>query len=282
MTQAKLRSTGLGPLPLVLCALALTTKLLLPAVVAAGDEEPFPYELDTGREIGLVGAGAALLAVGLVVSANQDALTPAQIAELDREDVNGFDRSSTWRWSPAAATASNILVGLTLMAPLSLAVTEPGSQRAGTVLTMYGETLLLNGGIVTMLKGLVNRTRPYAYNDDPDISMEQRTSHDTVLSFPSGHTANAFAAAVFMSTVYGRLHPDGSGRAWVWAGSLTAAAGVGYLRYAAGKHYPTDIIAGAVIGSLVGWLVPKLHEQDITAPGDPATKGFSLSYGFRF
>ena len=165
---------------------------------------------------------------------------------------------------------------------LSLAVTEPGSRHAGTVLTMYGETLLLNGGIVAMLKGLVNRTRPYAYNDDPDISMEQRTSHDTVLSFPSGHTANAFAAAVFMSTVYGRLHPDGSGRAWVWVGSLTAAAGVGYLRYAAGKHYPTDIIAGAVIGSLVGWLVPKLHEQDITAPGDPATKGFSLSYGFRF
>jgi membrane-associated phospholipid phosphatase len=65
---------------------------------------------------------------------------------------------------------------------------------------------------------------------------------------------------VFFSSVYAKLHPASSANTWVWAGSLTLAAATGYLRYQAGKHYPTDIIGGAIIGSLIGWGVPKLHE----------------------
>jgi membrane-associated phospholipid phosphatase len=40
---------------------------------------------------------------------------------------------------------------------------------------------------------------------------------------------------------------------------LGTAAAVGGLRIAAGKHFPTDILAGAAVGSLVGYLVPRLH-----------------------
>ena len=42
-------------------------------------------------------------------------------------------------------------------------------------------------------------------------------------SFPSGHTANAFAAAVFLGTVHDRLYPDSGAGAWVWAGGLATA-----------------------------------------------------------
>ena len=262
-------------------AVLLVIAVLASATARAGDDT-FPYDTDTGREVGLVGAGAALLTVGLLLGAGQDTLTAVEVAALDRADVNAFDRPATYRWSPDAARASDILVTVAMVAPLSLAVTEPGRQNAGTLVTMYGETVLLNVGLVTTLKSLFGRVRPYAYNDDPEIGMDLRTSDDAVHSFPSGHTANAFAAAVFTSTVYGRMHPDGSGRGWVWAGSLTVATTVGVLRYAAGKHFPTDIIAGAAIGSLVGWAVPKLHERDIAVAGDAATKGLSLSYGFRF
>ncbi len=48
----------------------------------------------------------------------------------------------------------------------------------------------------------------------------------------------------------------------MWAGSLTLAATTGYMRYQGGKHFPTDIISGAIIGSLAGWGVPKLHEVE--------------------
>lgn len=270
-----------GAVLLFVGVLALGARGLVPAMAHAGDD-PFPYETDTSREVGLFGAGAALLTIGLLAGSSQDALTEDGVVALDRADVNAFDRPATYRWSPDAGRASDILVTVAMVAPLSLAVTEPGNKHAGTLVTMYGETVLLNMGLVTTIKALVGRVRPYAYNDDPDISMDLRTSDDAVHSFPSGHTANAFAAAVFTSTVYGKMHPDGSGRTWVWAGSLTVATTVGVLRYAAGKHFPTDIIAGAAIGSLVGWAVPALHEKDIAVAGDAAGKGLSLSYGFRF
>ena len=266
---------------LLVGTLACGARGLVPAVARAGDD-PFPYDTDTSREVGLFGAGAALLTAGLLIDASREALTADQVAALDRADVNAFDRPATYRWSPDAARASDILVTVAMVAPLSLAVTEPGSRDAGTLVTMYGETVLLNAGLVSTLKGLFGRVRPYAYNDDPDIGMDLRTGNSAVRSFPSGHTADAFAAAVFTSTVYGRMHPDGDGRTWVWAGSLTVATAVGVLRYAAGRHFPTDIIAGAAVGSLVGWAVPELHRNDPADGGDAAGKGFSLSYGFRF
>ena len=48
---------------------------------------------------------------------------------------------------------------------------------------------------------------------------------------------------------------------------MAAAATTGYLRYAAGRHYPTDILAGAAMGAFVGYIVPSLHELEADGPG---------------
>jgi membrane-associated phospholipid phosphatase len=42
-------------------------------------------------------------------------------------------------------------------------------------------------------------------------------------------------------------------------GSLFLASVVGYLRYEAGEHFPTDIVAGAVAGSAIGYAIPWMH-----------------------
>ena len=78
-------------------------------------------------------------------------------------------------------------------------------------------------------------------------------------SFFSRHTSLAFASAVFLATTHDAYYPDSEARPYVWAGSLLAAAAVGWMRYEAGEHFPTDIIAGAVVGSAVGYAVPRLH-----------------------
>ncbi len=64
------------------------------------------------------------------------------------------------------------------------------------------------------------------------------------LSFPSGHAANAIAAAVVFSRVWRR------GRAVVWV----AAAVVAVARVYLGVHYPLDAVAGSVTGALCGWV----------------------------
>jgi membrane-associated phospholipid phosphatase len=86
---------------------------------------------------------------------------------------------------------------------------------------------------------------------------------------------------MFTGEVYARLNPDDPGRHWVRGGSLALAAVTGWLRVRAGRHYPTDVLAGAALGSLIGWLVPRLHEVDHPGGGaDKAAPG--LTFAFRF
>lgn len=247
-----------GAVSHVLFASCLATCLLSASTGAAAAQIP-PYTLETRQEIVLTTAGLAMLIASVPVQSSQEPLTPAEIDALDPADINPFDRPATEQWSPNAKTGSDVLVMTLLASPVVLAATESGRGQSTTIGVMYLETVLLTNGVTQLLKGLTHRTRPYAYNDDPAISEETKQDTRARRSFPSGHTANAFAAAVFMSSSYSRLHPHSGARTWVWVGSLTAASAVGYLRYRAGKHFPTDIIAGAILGASTGYLVPKLH-----------------------
>ncbi len=215
-------------------------------------QESFPHELDLWLDGGLTAGGVALISGAAAVRRGQEPLTKEKIAMLDRSNINGFDRSATTHWSPTARDASNGLVLTLMAAPLVLAIATPGSRQSWTVAAMYGEVLLLGNGLGELLNGVTNRTRPFVYNDDLDIPEEARFEVEARRAFPSGHTTNAFAAAVFLSSVYAKLHPGSSARTWIWAGSLTLAATTGYMRYKGGKHFPTDIISGAIIGSLLG------------------------------
>jgi membrane-associated phospholipid phosphatase len=67
-------------------------------------------------------------------------------------------------------------------------------------------------------------------------------------SFPSGHTATAFALATVVSMQYGH-------RAWVPVVAYTLATGVGLSRMALDKHWSSDVFIGAAVGHLVARLV---------------------------
>ncbi len=223
-------------------------------------QESFPYELDLWLDVGLTAGGVALFAGAAAAYWEQEPFTELEIAMLDRANINGFDRSATAQWAPDRY--ANALVLTLMAAPLALAIATPGSRQSWTVAAMYGEVLLIGNGLGELLNGVTNRTRPFVYNTGENIPFDVRSEVEARRAFPSGHAANAFAAAVFLSSVYAKLHPGSPVKAWIWAGSLTLAATTGYMRYKGGKHFPTDIISGAIIGSLVGWGVPKLHEVD--------------------
>ena len=65
-------------------------------------------------------------------------------------------------------------------------------------------------------------------------------------SFPSGHTSAAFCTATSLSLLYPKWY--------VIAPSYLYAATVGYARVYQGVHYPTDVLAGAVVGAGSAWL----------------------------
>ncbi len=261
---------------------------ILPAVLLllfpcdAETAEPFPYELATGQEAVLAVTGGGLLGLSAILDSRVEPLTPAVIAALDEKSDWWFDRSARQRWSPAADCLSDYLMYATAASPLFLVATEPGGREPWTLLVMYGEAQLINNGLTYLLKTLVARPRPFVTSGDPRIPLELKLEKEALRSFPSGHTSNAFTAAVYLGSVFERLEPDSAARGWVWGGALTAASLTGILRYLAGRHYPTDILAGALLGVTVGYLVPQIHRRDSLTEPSATPPGLRLVWGMGF
>lgn len=105
---------------------------------------------------------------------------------------------------------------------------QNGWQTVGSL----GTTVVLAYGI----KYAINRSRPYeTYKDIVPYY------YDTDPSFPSGHTSIAFANATSLSLQYPKWYVIAP--AYLWAGAI------GCSRLQLGMHYPSDVLAGAVIGA---------------------------------
>lgn len=100
--------------------------------------------------------------------------------------------------------------------------------------------------VSTILKYSINRPRPY-----DEYSFINNKGYDQTPSFPSGHTSSAFATATSLSLAWPRWY--------VMVPSYVWAAGVGYSRLYLGVHYPSDVLAGALVGSGAAWLSWKIN-----------------------
>jgi membrane-associated phospholipid phosphatase len=264
-------------------AVALLTVLALGAAPPLGAQQTFPYQLTPGREGVLLAGGAVLLGAGFAINAELDVLTAEDIAALDPADINSFDRPATTKWSVPSSNVSDAVLVATVGASLTTIAFARGPSAPVTVGVMLGETLLIGNGVSQLMKTAIRRIRPYAYNNDPDIPFDKKTTKTARQSFPSGHSINAFASAVFLSTVFAKLQPTSPARPWIWGGSLAAATTVGLLRYQAGKHFPTDVLAGAAIGGVLGWGIPKMHESDrVRVSVAPALEGSMISLSISY
>lgn len=110
-----------------------------------------------------------------------------------------------------------------------------------------GVSQMINNGLTYALKLSFNRERPY--DTYPQIENYKVMSS---ASFPSGHTSLAFSTATALSLQYPKWY--------IIAPSFFWASSVGYSRMNLGVHYPTDIIAGAILGAGSAYLTLKLNE----------------------
>lgn len=109
-----------------------------------------------------------------------------------------------------------------------------------------GETFLVNAFTTTALKYSINRDRPFVTYPDIDNKVEAGSS-----SFPSGHTSAAFSTATSISIAFPKWYVITP--SFVWAGIVS------YSRMDLGVHYPTDVFAGAIVGSGTAYLCYKLN-----------------------
>jgi membrane-associated phospholipid phosphatase len=99
-----------------------------------------------------------------------------------------------------------------------------------------------------IVKYIANRDRPYKTHTDLHPLGEEKSR-----SFPSGHTSSAFSTAMSLSLIYPKWYVAVPAFAW--------ASATGYSRMYLGVHYPTDVLAGAVLGAGTAWLTHKINKK---------------------
>ncbi len=130
---------------------------------------------------------------------------------------------------------------------------------------LVGLSVAMAVSISTMLKYGINRPRPFVKY--PDI--DKQTSAGSP-SFPSGHTSDAFSLATSLSLAYPKWYIIVP--AYIWAGT------VAYSRMDLGVHYPSDVLAGILIGSGSAFVCFKI--QQLMLKKNKTRKPVMKNFGF--
>ena len=124
-----------------------------------------------------------------------------------------------------------------------------------------------------MLKVVVGRSRPNADKGSGDFH-----PFSSGASFPSGHTTQAFAVASVIAAHYDEP--------WVKVSAYGVASLVGFARMYHGQHFLSDVLGGAVIGTVVGHSVVRFNNGkrarrlSMAPLVDGDARGIELAYAF--
>lgn len=149
---------------------------------------------------------------------------------------------------PFITEKSNFIV--VILAVVAVMVAR-GRKKDLRTLILLIVVVLISDLLSTTFKNIFLRVRPCHAIEGVRLLVGCGGSY----SFPSGHATNIFAAMVFLSARYRRLLPF----------FLVVAASVAYSRVYVGVHYPIDVAAGAVLGTVVALIFAEADRKWVTA-----------------
>ena len=159
------------------------------------------------------------------------------IAGVD-DDIADWAADETPLFGSDAETTSDRLRTLNTAAwvATTLAVPSDSITNRGKGILVDLSTLALETGTVSALKSLSDRERPDGSDDR---------------SFPSGHTSRASVTGAMAAANLAYVDMPGWARQTMKIGLYGVAAGTGWARVEAEKHYPTDVLVGYAIGQFL-------------------------------
>lgn len=246
------------------------------ALIASGAALPVPANADPpalrydARDDGALAAGATALWIASELAKGR--LAPPSCRWCAENRLDGRVREAlVWERPDRAARASDAIAFGLLPAAMAahqlLAARAAGATKEGFVdVLLVAEAAALSVDLNQLVKYSAGRQRPFVHH----ASADRRADADDNLSFYSGHSTLTFAIAAAAGTVSDlrgyRSAP------WVWGAGMTLAAATAYLRIAADKHYLTDVLAGAALGTAGGIALPRLlHARKPEAGASGAT-----------
>lgn len=194
---------------------------------------------------------------------------------LDDEIYDGVQRSRTETTTDVARVVQEFgaYPSFGIMGAFYLGGTMLDNYRAKAVaLDAFAASIVSAGIITTSLKVIAGRSRPS--DDEGTYRFQPFGGHR---SFPSGHATQAFSLASVIAEHYDEW--------WIDALSYGIAGGAGLARVEQEAHFPSDVVAGALIGAIVGKAIVRYnrtsHKNVVIGPaGDIDGAGLSFKVEF--
>lgn len=190
----------------------------------------------------------SLVTIAVIVATME--LLDARAVAYGRMLPHGFIQAGQFISDYAKGDWIIVPASLTLIASAALASPDLGRATYGVLLRIGAASgfvilaVALPGLTVSVVKRLIGRARPGRI-EGSDLYFAPFSWNSNLASFPSGHATTAFAAAVAL----GVLFPRARGALFFYAALMALS------RIVVAAHYPSDVIAGAVVGSVGALLV---------------------------
>lgn len=170
---------------------------------------------------------------------------------VDR-DLRQFSERSA-RWAEVLNYSDAMGNGLVTI-PVAGVIWLEGRYRNNPHTQLVGlnvaKAFILSRALVQVPKYIFQRQRPLEAGLDPSL-FDGPFGRYLYTSFPSGHVTSAFAAAAVFRQAYGEEHR------WVPIAFYTLAVANGASRMLQGKHWFSEVVAGAILGQVVGDYIAK-------------------------
>ncbi len=196
-----------------------------------------------------------------------------EFEDIDPSRLWQIDRHAIHLNSSSADHLSDITLFGSLAIPVVLTVVEPELKSEAWNIALMGiHGYLIENGFNQLVKIMGERPRPYIYRQGENV-LNTRISKNSTKSFYSGHASSSAYFSFFGAKVFSDLCPDSKLKPLIWGVAATVSGVTGHLRYRAGKHFYSDIIAGWLIGGAIGILIPEINKSpnlDISFEGQRA------------
>ena len=268
------RTLAVGWVALALNVVPLTAAVAQPADTTGVSHEPLFTKSDAWLAGGFV---LATLAARPVDDHFADRLQ--SVASKENRVLDGLAEFFRWMGTP----------GPYYIGPTLYGVGRIIGNRDMADLGLHGtEAVYLGMALVGVLKGTVGRARPLVEPRDPyNYKWGRGFDDDHYRSFPSGHSLSGFAAAAAVTSEMGRWWPEY--RWLIGTVMYGGAAGIAASRMYHNKHWASDVIVGAAIGTFAGLKVVKYHHTHpnnridrwllsaTVVPGEPVRLGIVVA-----